>query len=212
MERLKPRGPSQTARLSTMIPKPTILLLSGGLDSVTLAYDLVAQGCIIHALEFDYGQTHLKELQCADYHANKLKLKRTRVELHRIKGLFSHSALTDGKGGVIVPNRNAVFVHIAASIAVTAGAESVVIGCNQDDQDEFPDCRWDWLSAMNLTLHYAEIPVEVCGPYMGMNKKEVVRRAKELCIDLNKVWWCYKGGENSCGECGACKKMEAACA
>lgn len=195
-----------------MIPKPIILLLSGGLDSVTLAYDLSRQGCVIHALLFDYGQTHLKELRCAERHSDNLGINRTTVELHRIKGLFSHSALTDGKGGVIVPNRNSVFVHIAASIAIAADAESVAIGCNKDDQNEFPDCTWSWMEAVNRTLEASKIKVEVVAPYIGLTKAQIVSRAKEFAIDLNTVWWCYGNAEKPCGKCLACRKMRTACA
>lgn len=195
-----------------MIPKPIILLLSGGLDSVALAYELQRQGCSIHALLFDYGQTHVNELIYAKSHCNKLGMKWTVIELHRIKGLFSHSALTDGKGDVIVPNRNSIFVHIAASIAISAGAESIAIGCNKDDQTEFPDCTWDWLEAMNATLKASKIPVEVCAPYIGLTKRQIVGRARELGLDTGTVWWCYKGGLKPCGKCLACRKMRAACA
>ena len=193
-----------------MIPKPIILLLSGGLDSVTLAYDMKRQGCLVHALLFDYGQTHSRELQFAHYHVVRLNLKHTRVQLHKIQHLFKHSALTDGKGGNIVPNRNSVFVHIAAGIAVTGGAESVVIGCNKDDQGEFPDCTWDWLEAVNATLKVSKTPVEVVAPYIGLTKWQIVQRAKELGVDLESVWWCYAGGQKPCGKCAACKKMKGA--
>lgn len=193
-----------------MIPRPIILLMSGGLDSVTAAYDLKHQGFTIHALLFDYGQIHLKELDFAKRHIAKLKIKHTVVELHQIKNLFSHSSLTDGKGGVIVPNRNSVFVHIAASIAVAAGAESVCIGCNKDDQFEFPDCTWGWLNAINETLKASQIPVEVCAPYIGLTKWQIVNRAKELGIDTESVWWCYGNRDKPCGKCLACKKMRKA--
>jgi 7-cyano-7-deazaguanine synthase len=195
-----------------MNQSPIILLLSGGLDSVCLLYDLKQQGCNIHALLFDYGQKHRKEMQYGEKHADALGVARSRIELYPIKGLFNRSALTDGKGGNIVPNRNSVFVHIAASIAISAGAESVVIGCNKDDQEAFPDCTWDWLEATNAVLKAAKVGVEVCAPYIGFTKWQIVRRAKELGVDLDSVWYCYKGGVKPCGKCGACKKMEAACA
>lgn len=195
-----------------MIPKPIVLLLSGGLDSVTLAYDLKSQGCIIHALLFDYGQVHRKELKFAQHHADSIKLRRTVIELHQIKGLFSHSALTDGKGGLVVPNRNAVFVHIAASIAMASGAESVAIGCNKDDQYEFPDCRWEWIEAMNKTLQSSEVGVELLAPYIGLTKWQIVRRARDLGVEVSSTWSCYGDGANPCGKCLACRKLRKACA
>lgn len=192
--------------------KPVILLLSGGVDSVTLGHELKRDNCLVHALSFDYGQTHIKELRWSRYHAQRLGFKQTIVELHKIQGLFRKSALTDGDGGVIVPNRNSVFVHIAASIAVTAGAESVIIGCNKDDATEFPDCRWDWLEAINATLKASETEVEVCAPYIGLTKWQIIHRAKQLGVDIAKTWSCYKDGEKPCGRCLACRKMREACA
>lgn len=194
------------------IPQMGMLLMSGGFDSVTLAHELVKQGVRLHALSFDYGQTHLKELGCARRHCEELKIEHTTVNLHRIKGLFQKSALTDGKGGVIVPNRNSVFCHIAASIAVSAGAESVIIGCNKDDQNDFPDCTWEWLESVNASLEAAKIPVEVCAPYIRLTKRQIAMRAKELGVDRDSVWWCYGGAVEPCGKCMACKKMEDACA
>lgn len=188
--------------------RSVILLLSGGLDSVTLAYDLKQQGFLIHALLFNYGQVHIKELKCARFHCDCLNLKHTEVDLYKVRGLFSKSALTDGEGSVVVPNRNSVFVHIAASIAVAAAYESVVIGCNNDDARQFRDCTLDWLDSINKTLDIAHIPVDLFAPYMNLTKREVYSRSKELGIDLNSVWWCYKDGHRPCGKCLSCKKMK----
>lgn len=193
-----------------MIPRSVIHLLSGGLDSTVLLYDLVQQGCLVHCLLFNYGQTHIGELVVARKHAVACGCEHTEVELHRIKHLFSHSALTDGAGTKIVPNRNAVFLHIAAAIAASQAIQSVTIACNKDDAADFPDCRWDFINAMNATLKTAEVDVEVCAPYIGLTKWQIVHRAKKQGWPYADTVSCYSG--NDCGTCDACKKRKEAMA
>lgn len=192
-----------------MIPAFAIHLLSGGLDSVVLLYDLINQGVKVHCLLFDYGQRHSLELHYARRHCAALDVLHTEVELHRIKNLFLHSALTDGQGTNIVPNRNAVFLHIAASIAMSQGASLVTIGCNKDDQADFPDCRMEFIEAMNATLKAAKVDVEVCAPYIGLTKRQIVQRAKSNEWPYLDTLSCYNSGAENC-ECDACKKREVA--
>ena len=193
-----------------MIVRSIILLLSGGLDSIVLLYDLYKQGLNIHCVLFDYGQTHVNELSFAEKHCIKLGVKFTRVELFRIKNMFLHCRLTDGESGNIVPNRNAVFINIGAALAMSANADAVLIGCNKDDQQEFPDCRWEFINATNAALKAAQVPVEVCAPYIGLTKWQIVQRAKEIGAPYLESVSCYEG--NECGECDACVKRAKAVA
>lgn len=192
------------------LPKCVILLLSGGLDSTTLLYDLHRQGVYVHSLIFDYGQRHMREVGFARYHCDLLKLPFTIVELHRIKGLFQHSALTDGAGSVIVPNRNAVFLNIAASIAMSAGAETVCIGCNADDAENFPDCTPHFIDAVQTTLMRASVPVEIAAPYINKTKHEIAAFAKAFSLEVEMTYSCYEGYSEPCGKCLACQKREEA--
>lgn len=195
------------------LPQCAMLLLSGGVDSVTLLHDLAQQdNFYIHSLIFDYGQRHLREIGFARMHCDKLSLPYTVIELHRIKGLFQHSALTDGTGSVIVPNRNAVLLNIAASIAAGAGADSVFIGCNRDDAENFPDCQPDFIKAVQHTLKCAGVAVEICAPFLEMGKRHIVGLARKLGVDLDKTYSCYEGKSDPCGKCLACqKRQEALC-
>lgn len=190
------------------VPTFSIHLMSGGLDSTVLLYDLIEQGLKIHCLLFDYGQRHSVELHYARRHCSLLDVPHTHIELHRIRHLFKHSALTDGEGSHIVPNRNAVFLHIAGGIGASIGANIVTIGCNKDDQADFPDCRWDFIESVNASLKAAQIQVEICAPYIGLTKRQIVRRAKEKGWPYEDTVSCYTG--NNCGTCSACKKRIAA--
>ncbi len=121
--------------------KKTIMhLLSGGLDSVTMLYDLKSQGHSVHCLLFDYKQRHRQELEWAKHHAVRAGSMFTTMELPQLGGLTEQSW--------IVPNRNAIFLSVAVNMACQAGADTVTIGCNADDEEYFPDCRMAFLIAM----------------------------------------------------------------
>lgn len=182
------------------------LLVSGGIDSVTGLYDLQAQGHQITALGIDYGQRHVQELECARYHCHRLGVVFTRITIQPLKG----STLTDGSGGVVVPNRNAVFLSHGVNLAVSIKADTVAYFPNKDDEALFPDCRMAFVQTYNNMLRTSEISVEVVAPYIDKSKAWICGMARELGVEVNQTWSCYRGGKTACGECEACKKREAA--
>lgn len=185
-----------------MIPKTIIHLLSGGLDSVTMLYDLKAEGHFIHCLLFDYQQRHKQELQWAITHARRCDVLWTTMELPELGGLTEQSW--------IVPNRNAVFLSVAVNVAVQAGADTVTIGCNAEDADYFPDCRKAFLDAMNVAVRAAGYNVEICAPYLDWPKWKIGGLAREMGIQPNEIWTCYNGGDTPCDKCPACEKLRGA--
>lgn len=185
-----------------MIPKHIIHLLSGGLDSVTLLYDLKAQGCNVHCLLFDYKQPHVQELSYARSHCRRQNVLYTVIELPELGGLTDENW--------IVPNRNAILLSIAVNVAVQAKAEAVTIGCNKEDEAAFPDCRMAFIQTFNNMLTTAEVPVEVCAPYITRSKAWIGGLAQEMGINGDEIWTCYRGGDKPCGECPACKKLQLA--
>lgn len=191
-----------------MIPKTIIHLLSGGLDSVTMLYDLRQQGHNVHCLLFDYGQRHVQELTFAKGHCHRLGVMFTTITLPSLRG----SELTDGKGAWVVPARNVIFLAHAVNIAIAAGASTVTIGCNKDDEAGFPDCRQAFLQLFGTMLTTAELNVEICAPYLDKSKAWIAGLAREMGVPTNEIWTCYRGGSKPCGECPACKKLELAMA
>lgn len=185
-----------------MIPKTIIHLLSGGLDSVTMLYDLTAQGHRVHALLVDYKQPHAQELLWAKHHARKLDVLFTVAELPQLGGL------TDA--GWVVPNRNALLLSLAVNVAIQANADTVTIGCNADDEASFPDCRRKFISAMNEAVRAAGYQIEICAPYLDWQKWKIGGLAREMGIKASDVWTCYRGGPKPCGECPACSKLQLA--
>lgn len=184
-----------------MIPKTIIHLLSGGLDSTTMLYDLQSKGDKLHCVLADYGQRHVQELTFAKAHCKRLGVLFTMVCL---------PPLGMDEASWIVPNRNAILIGIATSLAVRAGADTVTIGCNADDASGFPDCRPEFIAAMNSANKAAQINVEVCAPYIAKKKWEIAGLARELGVPLHEIWTCYQGGAKPCGECPACRKLECA--
>lgn len=183
-------------------------LLSGGLDSVVMLYDLVEQGKSAHCLLFNYQQRHVKELEYALTHCARLKVAKT---VHCLPQLLG-SELTDGSGSVIVPARNPIMLSLAANLAVSIGSKLVTIAANKDDEEAFPDCREAFIESFNLMLAKSNIDVQVAAPYIEKSKAWIAERAQELDVNLSETWSCYRGGDVPCGECAACLKRNAAIA
>lgn len=176
------------------------------MDSVVLLYDLVDQGHRVHCLLFDYGQRHVKELDFAVWHSKLNGTKHTMIKLPQLRG----SDLTDGSGGVVVPNRNAIFLSVAVNLAVAAKADTITFAANADDESVFPDCRKAFVDAMNASVKAAGYSVEICAPYLDWPKWKIGAKAQEMRVPLSETWSCYRSGETPCGECPACQKREAA--
>lgn len=190
-----------------------IHLFSGGLDSTVLLYDLLDQGNKVFCLLFDYGQRHARELQFAAATCEKLGVEYERIHLPH--ELFTRSALTAGKvlkvdelsgGCTVVPNRNMVFISIAASYALSHGGTAVSWAANADDAEHYPDCRSEYLTHLNRALRVCDSRrMEVHAPYIIRTKREVVYIGRRLKVPFDETWSCYAGGDAPCGECGACK-------
>jgi len=192
----------KTGKRENMLPKTIIHLLSGGLDSTTMLYDLVGQGHRVHALLFDYRQRHKQELQWAITHAKRCDVLWSILDLPDLGGLTEQSW--------VVPNRNAVFLSAAVNVACKAGADTVTIGCNAEDAECFPDCRKAFLDAMNAAVTAAGYGVEICAPYLDWPKWKIGGLAREMGIRPNEIWTCYWGGAAPCGQCPACQKLQGA--
>lgn len=185
-----------------MMPKFAVLLLSGGLDSVTALNMLLAQGVKVHCLSFNYKQRHQQEIQWAITHARRCGVLYTVMDLPELGGLTEQSW--------IVPNRNAIFLSVAVNVACQVGADCVVIGCNSDDAEYFPDCRNYFLDAMNTSIKAAGYDIQIYAPFIDWPKWKIGQLAQEMGVKPHEIWTCYHGGEKPCGKCPACKKLELA--
>ncbi|MBA2286259.1 MAG: 7-cyano-7-deazaguanine synthase QueC [Ktedonobacteraceae bacterium] len=198
-----------------------VAIVSGGLDSVTLAHLLHAEGYALHLLSFDYGQRHKKELAFAEHCARRLDAGYDVIDLSTIGGFLKGSALTDTipvpdghyadstMAITVVPNRNAIMLTIAYGIAVAEQAEVVAIGVHAGDHYIYPDCRPAFITAFDAMQRVA---VEGFGnqnlrleaPFMHMAKQQIICLGSVLGVPYADTWSCYKGGDKHCGTCGTC--------
>jgi 7-cyano-7-deazaguanine synthase len=201
----------------------TVLALSGGMDSVTLLYDLLSQGHQVFPVFFDYGQKHRdSERYFARYHADKSGLVLQHVEAKYFWDI--DSALTSSVVKVpeghyespvmsknVVPGRNLLFGTLMAIHACRVGASGMAIAAHAGDYAVYTDCREDFLQLLKDAIRTSTggNVWRVESPYLHIRKKEIVERGLQLGIDYSTTWSCYVGGRTPCGKCGACvERME----
>ncbi len=201
-----------------------IVLLSGGVDSVTALYDACARCRVAACLSFHYGSKHNdRELPFARYHSERLGIDHSVVDLAFIGEHFKSALL--GSGGdipnsqddvesmraTVVPFRNAIMLSIATGLAASLDASAVVIGAHAGDHAVYPDCRPEFMRAMEQAMAagtYEKIGLQ--RPFIERSKAEIVGRGHELGVDFRQTWSCYEGGDLHCGVCGTCRDRLAA--
>ena len=202
--------------------KDSIIIVSGGMDSVTLLYDYKDR--IALGISFDYGSNHnAKEIPFAKLHCERLGIKHITIPLDFMHQYFK-SSLLEGADAIpeghyldenmkstVVPFRNGIMLAIAAGMAESYGLSHVMIANHGGDHAIYPDCRPEFISAMNNATEAGSYNgVTVLAPYTNITKGDIARRGKELGIDYNETWSCYKGGEKHCGKCGTCVERKEA--
>lgn len=195
--------------------KRVVVLLSGGLDSVTLAYHLQAEGYDVRALTVYYGQRHAREIQAAMRTASTLGMPWHQVQINGWAGLLPGNVLTGDadSGNPVVPNRNAVLLSLAASVAVGQGADSVAFAANAADYAQFPDCRLDFVLGLETALGLGNAGPRhplLRVPFVDLTKAEIVCYGAELGVPFAQTWSCYGAGPLHCGACLACAVRRAA--
>jgi len=200
-----------------------LAVVSGGMDSVTMLHDLVAQGHEVSVVSFNYGQRHIKELEVAKRNADKLGLKHKVIDMAFMAQLLDNSALTgdtdvpeghyeaDNMKLTVVPNRNMIMASIAVGLAVNNGQEAVALGVHSGDHAIYPDCRPEFIKELNDVTQIANYePIIILAPYIDKDKTSIIKRGLEIGVDYSKTWTCYKGLDKACGRCGSCQeRLEA---
>jgi 7-cyano-7-deazaguanine synthase len=203
---------------------PVVVLLSGGMDSVTALYDASQYHDIAGAVSFHYGSKHNdREIPFAAWHARQFAIRHDVIRLDFIDALFKSDLLQSGgeipKGHyeeesmkkTVVPFRNGIMLSIAAGYAESLGAAGLVIAAHSGDHAIYPDCREPFMRAMGDAIRggtYAEI--ELLRPFIAMSKAGIAARGRDLGVDYTQTWSCYVGGEAHCGECGTCVERREA--
>lgn len=204
--------------------KDSVIIVSGGMDSITLLYDKKEE--IALAVTFDYGSNHnAKEITWAKVHCERLKIKHIVIKLDFMHKYFT-SSLLEGADAIpeghyadenmkstVVPFRNGIMLSIAAGIAESNGLKKMLIANHGGDHTIYPDCRPAFIKAMNeATENGTYVNVSICAPYTNITKADIARIGKRLGIDYSETWSCYKGGEKHCGKCGTCIERKEALA
>lgn len=202
--------------------KDSVIIVSGGLDSITLLYDKAET--IALAISFDYGQNHSKkELPYAEYHCQKLGIPHITIPLTFMHQYFKSSLLEGAEAipeghyeeenmkSTVVPFRNGIMLAIATGIAESHELKRVYIANHGGDHTIYPDCRPEFIDAMDkATSAGTFVDVRVEAPYTNISKADIVHRGTALGIDYAKTWSCYKGSEIHCGKCGTCVERKEA--
>lgn len=203
----------------------TLVVCSGGLDSVSLAHKVAAEQELAGLLSFDYGQRHSKELDFAGLCAQRLNVPHRIVDIREIgRGLFG-SALTDNvevpdghyaedmMKVTVVPNRNAIMLAIAFGFAAARKTEAVATAVHDGDHFIYPDCRPAFIDAFQMMQDralegYANIRLYT--PYVNLTKADIVEDGARYGTPFAETWSCYKGGKRHCGRCGTCVERREA--
>ncbi|MEW6026183.1 MAG: 7-cyano-7-deazaguanine synthase QueC [Planctomycetota bacterium] len=196
----------------------SLILLSGGLDSaVSLALALKKGLKVKLALTFDYGQKSAKqEISSAKFLCCKFHIKHQVFNLKWL-GKLAANPLTDkskpvpqkiASALVWIPNRNALFINIAAAFAEKLNYKYIITGFNKEEAVNFPDNSIPFISAVNKTLRYSTLKgnVKVVSFTARMDKKQMTAQARKLGLPLERLWSCYESGKTPCGTCESCRR------
>jgi len=196
----------------------TVILLSGGLDSATTLYFALKKRYEVSALIFNYGQRHKKELKCA---INLAKLNKIEYRIIDVDISWANSSLTckdikvplnkklDSKKVPLtyVAGRNIIFLSYAVSYAESMGATCIFIGAHVQDYSGYPDCRPEFLKAMEkaINLGISGKRIKIGYPLINKSKKDIIKLGMSLGVPFEHTWSCYNGKKRPCEKCDSCR-------
>lgn len=210
----------------------SVVLLSSGLDSTVNLFEAKTRSEVVLALTFDYGQraapreiARAGELAkfagvphkvielpwFADFTKSSLVNRDATVPTKSDVSIDDFNASTRTAKAVWVPNRNGIFLNIAAGFAEGLGAGWIIPGFNAEEAVTFPDNSEAFLQAATNSLGFSTSnKVQVTCFTTALDKTGIVKRGKDLGVPFKMIWPCYFGGENPCGECESCQRFKRA--
>ncbi len=207
-----------------MKKKKAIVLLSGGMDSVTALYHTSKNYELVGAITFDYGSKHNhKEIPFARWHCEQLGIPFQLVNAGFVGELFT-SSLLKGDDEIpeghyedevmkktVVPFRNGIMLAIACGYCESIGAQGVVVAAHSGDHAIYPDCRTSFMDAMGEAMRLGTYEgIELMAPFVDIDKTAIAQLGHELGVDFAQTWSCYKGQDIHCGRCGTCIERKEA--
>ena len=199
--------------------KKITLIYSGGSDSYTLLNYALSKNLNVDCLTFAYGQKHNKEIDFASSVCKELNVKHSIIDIgDNSEIVFGNSSLTSLETKVphgsykeetmqstIVPNRNMIFLSYAIAYSISNNTEEVWYGAHAGDHFIYPDCRPEFLNAMNVAAGLCDSSkIKIEAPFISYTKGEIIKIGLDLNLDYSKAWTCYEGKQNPCGKCGSC--------
>lgn len=202
----------------------TVLILSGGMDSATLLYDLLVSGDKVDAIGVNYKQRHGKELRCAASLCHRLGVRFDVLDLSTLSGFLTGSSQSDPAVAVpfgkydeptmkltVVPNRNMFMLAAAGAVAIARKADRLAYGAHAGDHTIYPDCRPEFVAVMGAAFGLCDWhPLGLYAPYINMTKGDICKRGVSLGVPYENTWTCYVGGDHPCGKCGSCTERAEA--
>ncbi|HEX7674097.1 MAG TPA: 7-cyano-7-deazaguanine synthase QueC [Bdellovibrio sp.] len=213
--------------------KKVVALLSSGLDSTVNVFEAIKHNHeVVLALTFNYGQrAAIKEIEHSAKIAKYLNIPHKVMDVTWFKD-FNKSSLivedqevptgkdveidnlqksADTAKSVWVPNRNGIFINIAAAYAEALGADAVIPGFNAEEAATFPDNSREFLEQATKSLWYSTANHVSVGCYTAhLNKPDIVRLGQGLKIPWELIWPCYFSGDKWCGQCESCQRAKRA--
>jgi 7-cyano-7-deazaguanine synthase len=200
--------------------KKCVIVLSGGPDSVTVAYWAKKQGYQIYPITFNYGQIAVKETQAAQKIAEKLDTTTKIIDLSALKEIFSDVTslcntniplTSEFSAPIIVPFRNAIFLSAAVAYAVAVGADTIFYGAQGSDEPFYPDCRREFYEAFEKAARLGTCQeITIQAPFSGKHKSELFKAGAELGVPFELTWSCYRDSAKHCGKCESCNNRKKA--
>jgi len=204
-----------------------VVLVSGGMDSVTAAFEARNRGYDLLFLHTSYGQnTEDKEFDCARQQADSLEVADfLHVETRHLTEIGA-SSLTDDDIDVeeadlesdevpssYVPFRNSNLLSMAVSYAEANDADAIFMGAHSEDFSGYPDCRPAFFEAFQQVIDVGtkdDTDIELVAPFVEWTKTDIVERGLELGVPYDLTWSCYRDEAPACGTCDACAfRLEA---
>lgn len=201
--------------------KKVIVIISGGMDSITQLYYLKKEGYEIKALSINYGQKHKKEITFAEQHCKDLGVEHKIIDLYLsgIETLLGNDSVLMNKDKevptghyeepqmkqTVVPNRNMIMLSLATAWAISSKYNYVAYGAHAGDHAIYPDCRKEFADVLGQAIKMCDWrEIELLRPFVTKTKADIARLGFELNVDFAKTWTCYKGKEVHCGMCATC--------
>lgn len=200
----------------------SVVLVSGGLDSTTLLHWVVkAAKDDVHALTVSYGQRHIKEIECAEYQCDLLNVPYSVLDLSFLSKFLNSSSLIASSGievphvqevmgdpqpSTYVPNRNMIFLSIAAAFAENIEASFLYYGAQVHDIYGYWDTTRSFLNKINEVFELnRKAKLKIQAPFINLRKSDIIKLGVyDLDIDYSQTWSCYNGTDLACGVCGTC--------